>query len=290
MLDQKPDRPDPARGDVEDAVYVDVGADGRPVQPAQGEGGGGALGRFRAGIAAKPRKDHSGKPLWRRILVFIVKWTLILIVLALLATVALVFLFRVVNPPPTFTMAQRSMAGAAVQRTWVPLNEISINLVRAVIADEDQRFCDHKGFDMVEIQKAINENAEGGRLRGASTLSQQTAKNVFLFQDGGYVRKGAEAYFTWLMEQTWSKRRIMEVYLNVAEWGDGLFGAEAAAQARFGVSARNLTRQQAAQLAAVLPSPNRWRVDGDYAVRRRGPWILRNMSVIERDGLDRCLL
>jgi len=282
MLDQMPDTPDP-RGDrdVEDAVFVDI------VNPSAGDGV--SLGKFRAGMTAKPG-DRPPKPLWRRIAVFFLRWIAILIVVLALTSAIVAFAFAFVAPPPTITMASRAMAGMTVQRTWVPLSSISLNLVRAVMADEDQRFCSHQGFDLVEIQKALDAEEAGEKLRGASTISQQTAKNVFLFQGGGWARKGAEAWFTFLIEKEWTKNRIMEVYLNVAEWGDGIFGAEAAARARFGVSAKNLTPEQAARLAAVLPNPNVWKVDGKYAVNRRGPWILRNMQNIARDGLDACLL
>jgi monofunctional biosynthetic peptidoglycan transglycosylase len=282
MLDQMPDTPDP-RGDrdVEDAVFVDI------VNPSAGDGV--SLGKFRAGMTAKPG-GRPPKPLWRRIAMFFLRWIAILIVVLALTSAIVAFAFAFLAPPPTITMASRAMAGMTVQRTWVPLSSISLNLVRAVMADEDQRFCSHQGFDLVEIQKALDAEEAGEKLRGASTISQQTAKNVFLFQGGGWARKGAEAWFTFLIEKEWTKNRIMEVYLNVAEWGDGIFGAEAAARARFGVSAKNLTPEQAARLAAVLPNPNVWKVDGKYAVNRRGPWILRNMQNIARDGLDACLL
>ena len=126
-------------------------------------------------------------------------------------------------------------------------------------------------------------------MRGASTISQQTAKNVFLFNGGGWVRKGFETWFTFLIEKMWSKARIMEIYLNVAEWGDGYYGAEAAAQARFKISAKNLSSRQAALLAAVLPSPNRWKVTGNYAQQRAGK-IQTVMGVVRRDALDRCAI
>jgi monofunctional biosynthetic peptidoglycan transglycosylase len=177
-----------------------------------------------------------------------------------------------------------AMKGVEVRSKWVDLKDMSPHLVRAVIASEDQNFCTHEGFDIKEIQKAMQAAENGGDLRGASTISQQTAKNVFLWNGGGWFRKGLEAYFTVVMEKMWSKPRIMETYLNVAEWGDGIYGAEQAAQERFGVSAKNLTPSQAAALAAVLPSPNRWKVDpvadGDGQTRR--PRYVRGRSVRER--------
>ncbi|MDZ4761959.1 MAG: monofunctional biosynthetic peptidoglycan transglycosylase [Alphaproteobacteria bacterium] len=239
-------------------------------------------------MTARPKRG-GGKPLWRRFLVSLLKWCAILAVAFVLLSVALVALFGWTGPPPTFNMASRAMAGIDVTRAWVPLKDISPHLVRAVIAAEDTRFCTHNGFDMVEIQKAIREAESGRRQRGASTISQQTAKNVFLYNGGGFVRKGFEAWFTLLVETFWSKPQIMETYLNVAEWGDGYFGAEAAAQARFGVSAEKLTSRQAALLAAVLPTPNRWKVTGNYAARRAGQ-IQAIMGVVRRDGLDACVV
>ncbi|MEZ5938181.1 MAG: monofunctional biosynthetic peptidoglycan transglycosylase [Hyphomonadaceae bacterium] len=246
------------------------------------------MGRFRAWIAGNP-PERGPKPLWRRILVFFVLWGAVLVAAFMALSALLVFVFGWTGPPPTITMVSRAAAGMDVRHTWTPLKDISPHLVRAVIAAEDQRFCEHDGFDMVEIQKAIEAHEQGRTLRGASTISQQTAKNVFLFQGGGFFRKGLEAWFTVLIERMWSKPRIMETYLNVAEWGDGLFGAEAAAQARFGVSAKNLTSRQAALMAAVLPSPNRWKIDGSYASRQAGK-IQARMTMVRRDGLAACVV
>ena len=206
-------------------------------------------------------------------------------------SLALVLFFKFAGPFGSFTMLERQIDGVKVQRDYVPLSKISPNLVRAVIAAEDSRFCKHQGFDLEAIQKAIDEKTQRGYLRGASTLSQQAAKNVFLWNGGGWIRKGAESWFTLLGETMWTKRRIMEIYLNQAEWGDGLFGAEAAAQARFGVSASALTPWQAAMLAAVLPSPNKWRVDppGPY-VQQRARQIMGRMNTVGGEGLDRCVL
>ena len=222
-------------------------------------------------------------------LVFLVMWGSIAAVAFVVLSVALVFVFGWTGPPPTFNMAGRAMDGVEVRRTWVPLKDISAHMVRAVVASEDQSFCSHNGFDFKEINKAIDEAERGRRVRGASTISQQTAKNVFLFNGGGFVRKGFEAWFTILIETMWSKPRIMEVYLNVAEWGDGIFGIEKAAQERYGVSAKQLTQRQAASLAAVLPSPNRWKIDWSYAQSRAGQ-IRTLMRVVRRDALDRCAI
>lgn len=282
MLDQKSDNPQRNDEAVEDAIFRDVPDDGASA------GGGGALGRFGAGVRRVSGGEENRKPLWRRIFVFLAVWIFILAVLSLIVSVAAAYIIGFTGPPPTFNMAATAMKGVEVRKTYVPLNQISANLVRAVIASEDNRFCQHDGFDMVELQKAIDEADAGGRRRGASTISQQTAKNVFLFNGGGYPRKAVEAWFTVLIERMWTKRMIMQNYLNVAEWGEGIYGAEAAAKARFGVSAKNLTARQAAQLAAVLPSPNRWKVTGAYAQQRAGQ-IETLMGVVARDGLDSCV-
>lgn len=197
---------------------------------------------------------------------------------------------RFAPPAGTLLMVERSLEGHKVRRDWTPLEEISPHLVRAVIAAEDTRFCRHHGVDLEAIDKAVAESKNGKRLRGASTISQQTAKNVFLWSGRNWLRKAGEAWFTLLIETAWPKRRIMEVYLNVAEWGDGLFGAEAASRARFGKSARDLTPYEAALLAAVLPNPNKWRIDppGRY-VRARARTLRGRMEQVRRDGLDACV-
>lgn len=209
----------------------------------------------------------------------------------MLLSVAWVLAYRWAPIPGTALMIERAvMDGETVRRDPVAIGNIDRDLVRAVIAAEDARFCMHHGFDLAAIQDAIADAREGGRLRGASTISQQVAKNVFLWDGRGFIRKGLEAYFTLLIETLWPKRRIMEAYLNVAEWGDGLFGVQAAARARFRVPADRLSTRQAALLAAVLPSPNRWRADrpGPY-VRGRAGVIQRRMGVVRSDGLDACV-
>jgi len=152
-------------------------------------------------------------------------------------------------------MLIRAAAGAPVRQRWVPLPQISPWLVRAVVASEDARFCIHHGFDFEEIRAALDRFRAGGRLRGASTISQQTAKNILLWPGGGFLRKGIEAYITELLELGWPKSRILEVYLNVIEWGDGIYGAEQGAQTHFHKPASALTRREAAALAAILPNP-----------------------------------
>ena len=282
MLDEKPDQPGQP-----DASAPDAGAGSD--SSASGSSGGG-IGRWRAGVTSQGESYEHEKPLWRRILVGLLVWTTGLggafIAISLLA----VFAIGWTGPPPTLNMAGVAMKGIDVRSTWVDLKDISPHLVRAVIASEDQNFCTHDGFDLKEIQKAMQAAENGGDLRGASTISQQTAKNVFLWNGGGWFRKGMEAYFTVLSEWMWTKPRIMEIYLNVAEWGDGIFGAEQAAQERFGVSAKDLTPSQAAALAAVLPSPNKWKVNGPYATGKRNRQIQSLMRMVQRDKLDTCVV
>jgi len=199
-------------------------------------------------------------------------------------------LYRVLEAPATALMIQRAFEGEDVRRRTVPLAQISPHLVRAVIAAEDSGFCRHQGFEVEAIKAALERNQSGKSVRGASTISQQTAKNLFLWPERSWLRKGLEAYFTVLIEALWPKERILEAYLNAAEWGDGLFGAEAAAQARFGVSAKDLTPLQAARLAAVLPSPNKWSADrpGPY-VRKRTGQIMARAQAVRTQGLADCV-
>jgi len=204
-------------------------------------------------------------------------------------TWALAYLFF--DPPSTVLMMQRAAEGQTIRHYPVPLNRMSPHIVRSVIAAEDANFCAHDGFDIEAIQDALESNRRGRNLRGGSTISQQTAKNLFLWPDRGWVRKGFETYFTALIEFMWPKRRVMEAYLNNIEWGDGNFGVEAAARARFGVSAGDLTPLQAARLAAVLPSPNRWRADnpGPY-VRGRASTIVARAREVRTSGAASCVL
>lgn len=216
--------------------------------------------------------------------------------ITVIVPVGWVLIYRFVEAPGTILMVQRAIDGETIRRRTVPISEISPHLVRAVIAGEDSRFCAHDGFDVEAIEEAIeyNEKMEdrgSGKRRGASTISQQTAKNLFLWPQRSWVRKGAEVYFTGLIEMFWPKRRIMEAYLNAAEWGDGRFGAEAAARDLFNKSAAALTPSEAARLAAILPSPNKWRADkpGPY-VTRRAATIQQRMNVVASDGLAGCVL
>lgn len=215
--------------------------------------------------------------------------TIVLAVLVLFP-IAGVLVVAVVPPPPTILMLRQALRGEGLDYRWRGLNRISSNLVDAAIAAEDARFCSHHGFDMDAIQKALDHNAEGGRIRGGSTITQQTAKNVFLWPGRDWVRKGFEAGYTVLIETVWSKRRIMEVYLNVVEWAPGVYGAQAAAQHWFGKDAADLTRREAARLAAILPAPRRYKAaaPGPY-VRRRAARIQAAMGTVRNDGLDSCV-
>ncbi len=219
----------------------------------------------------------------RRAIGFLLKLILGFIGLSLV----LVVLYRFVPVPFTATML---MDPSGITKDWEPLADIDRNLVRAVIAAEDGKFCIHDGFDREAIAQAMRRNAEGGRIRGGSTISQQTAKNVFLWQGGGYFRKGLEAYFTFLIETVWGKRRIMEVYLNVAETGIGTYGAEAGSQRYFGHSAARLSPSEAARMAAALPLPKERSVKSPSGwLRRHGNRISSRIGVVRRERLDGCI-
>jgi monofunctional biosynthetic peptidoglycan transglycosylase len=195
-------------------------------------------------IRGRRRRSGLGLLLWL--------WRLGL--LAVLAVLVWVLVYTRVDPPTTLLIERERARLGAVTFEWRPLDAISPHLPLAVMAAEDARFCEHGGFDFVEMRRAWEERARG-RIRGASTISQQVAKNAFLWPEADWVRKGLEAGFTVLIEAFWGKRRIMEVYLNIAEMGPGVFGAEAAAQHWFGKSADRLTAQEAARIAAILPGP-----------------------------------
>jgi monofunctional glycosyltransferase len=212
------------------------------------------------------------------------------IVLLLGASILWVLLYRFVPPPITATMAGDLLAGRGAERDWISMDAIDRDMVRAAIAAEDSKFCTHNGFDWDSIAEAARRNASGGRIRGGSTISQQTAKNAFLWQGGGYARKGLEAWFTLLIETLWDKRRIMEVYLNIAETGIGTYGVNAGAQRYFGHDARAMTRDEAARIAAVLPLPkSRGAVAPKGFTRRYGNSIEARIGVVARDGFDACV-
>lgn len=238
--------------------------------------------------AARPRsKAKRPRSLFSRVLRVLLVFVLIF---GLIGPVAVVTLYRFVPPPMTFLMVQRMFEGKGFDRRWVPLDEISPRLVGAVVASEDSGFCRHNGFDVEAIKKAFRHNANSSRIRGGSTISQQTAKNVFLWPRRDYLRKGLEAYFTVLIELIWGKPRIMEVYLNSIEWGPGIYGAEAAARRNFGVSAAKLTPAQAARLAVIVPKPLSWKANkpGRY-VRKRSGTIAARAGVVRRQGLADCV-
>lgn len=226
----------------------------------------------------------------RGVLRRVVGWVVRAILSFVIVSVALVILYRFVPPPITLTMVGDALEGHGIDKSWRPLSAIDPDMARAAIAGEDSRFCTHHGFDFTAIETAYARNARGGRIRGGSTISQQTAKNVFLIQGGGYARKVLEAYFTALIEAVWGKRRIMEVYLNVAETGIGTYGVDAGARRYFGHDAGHLTPDEAGRIAAVLPLPKkRAAIDPRGFTRRHGNAITRRVGVVRNDGLDRCL-
>ncbi len=217
----------------------------------------------------------------RRLLMLFLKCFLAL----LLASIALVVIFRLVAPPFSALMIERHAAAwwagkkYSSQYEWVPFDRIAPAVGLAVIASEDQNFARHHGFDLQAIEKALDHNEESNRTRGASTLTQQTAKNLFLWPGRDWLRKGVEAYFTVLLEGFWSKRHILETYLNIVEFGDGVYGVEAAAQQYFHKPASRLTPEEAALLAAALPDPHRLKPYAPSAyLRERQQWILQQMD------------
>jgi monofunctional biosynthetic peptidoglycan transglycosylase len=199
---------------------------------------------------------------------------------------------RLVPQPLTFLMTLRLTQGEGLQRSWRPMSRISPNLAYAVIAAEDANFCRHHGFDIAAIGRALKHNeSKPSRIRGGSTISQQTAKNVFLWPGRGWIRKGLEAGYTVLIEALWGKRRTLEVYLNSVEWGPGVYGAQSAARHWYGVDADDLTPRQAAGLAAILPSPLKWKAaSGGPYVRGRIRRIQAAMGTVRNEGLARCVL
>lgn len=215
---------------------------------------------------------------------------LALFIVLVAGPVVTVILYRFIPPPVTPLMVIRAVEGRGLDHRWKPIDKVAPALPRALIAAEDAKFCDHRGFDFDALQKAYENNESGRKIRGGSTISQQTAKNVFLWPGRSYVRKGLEAWFTVLIETFWGKKRIMEVYLNSIEYGSGIYGAEAAAQRYFGVGADQLTQAQAARLAAILPSPLKWKVvkPGRY-VAKRSKKIGKASGAVRRGGLAECV-
>jgi monofunctional biosynthetic peptidoglycan transglycosylase len=205
------------------------------------------------------------------------------------APIAAALIFAIVPPPATPLMVARLFEGEGWRRSWVSLEAISPNLVKAVIAAEDNLYCAHRGFDWVSMEDAIRDIERGGRVRGASTISMQTAKNLFLWPDSSVLRKVLEPYPTLVLELLWSKRRIIEVYLNVAEWAPGVYGAAAAARHHFAKEPADLTRREAALLAVVLPNPRR------FSAGKPSGYVQGRANIIQRrvgqlDGLWGCVL
>jgi monofunctional biosynthetic peptidoglycan transglycosylase len=208
-----------------------------------------------------------------------------LVLILLIAQLVYIVLLKWVNPPITITQFTNWMEGNGLKRDYISYKEMSPNIKLAVMASEDQLFPDHNGFDVESIKKAWSEkNKKRKRVRGASTISQQVAKNVFLWQGRSWIRKGLEVYFTFMIELIWGKERILEVYLNVAEMGKGIFGVEAASRNYFKKPAKKLTRAEAAMIAACLPNPKKFRVQppSNY-ISRRYPQIMVQMNNIEPD-------
>lgn len=213
----------------------------------------------------------------------LLRWTALAVLALVLGSVVQVLALRFLDPPFSAFMVARQLEAAAegewgyrIDYQWRDAGAISPQLAVAVIASEDQHFADHHGFDLEAIRRAAERNASGGRLRGASTISQQVAKNLFLWSGRSWVRKGLEAWYTLLMEALWPKQRILEVYVNIAEFGDGVYGAQAAAQRYFGKDAMQLGAAEAARLAAVLPSPRR------YSASNPGPYVQRRTGEVQR--------
>ena len=227
------------------------------------------------------------KSLLKKLIKFLAK----LVLGFLLVSVFFVLLYRFIPPPATPFMFIRVFENIMVgeqpklKKDWEPISDISPHLVMAVIAAEDQNFMNHFGFDIKAIEKAqkFNKRQKGKKVRGASTISQQTAKNLFLWQGRSWLRKGFEVYFTFLIELLWSKERIMEVYLNIIEMGDGIYGAEAAAQKYFNKNASALSKREAALIAAVLPNPRKWSpAQPTNYISRRQNWIIRNINNLNK--------
>lgn len=242
-------------------------------------------------MAARPRKKPAPlpppPPARRRPLRTALIWGLRGALVALALTLAWIALLAIVTPPPNLYMrAERARLGA-IRHEWVPLAAISPHMARAAVAAEDANFCLHWGFDMAAIRSALDEGAG----RGASTIPQQTVKNVFLWPERSWLRKAIEAVLTPVVVTLWSKRRVLEVYLNVAEFGTGIFGVEAAARHHFATGAADLTLAQAARLAAILPDPKgRDPARPSAFVRRRAEAIAQGAATIAADGRDRCFL
>jgi len=240
--------------------------------------------RSQASIPTYRRRRKRG--FFGRVVGWIVRIVLAFVVISVLWVLA----YRFINPPITPNMIGDIVSGRGATRDWMPITQIDRDMVRAAIGAEDDKFCTHNGFDWDAIQDAAKRNASGGRIRGGSTITQQTAKNAFLWNGGGYARKGVEAWFTFLMERMYPKRRIMELYLNLAETGIGTYGVNAGAQRYFGHDSSAMTTMEAARLAAILPLPKkRGAIAPKGFTRRYGNTIAARIGAVARDGLDACV-
>lgn len=206
-------------------------------------------------------------------------------IILFIAQIVYIVALKWVDPPITVTQLISFFSGNGLKRDYIKFSEMSSNVRLAVIASEDQLFPDHNGFDVKSIENALTHNTKKkGRIRGASTISQQVAKNVFLWQGRTWVRKGLEVYFTFMIEMIWGKERILEMYLNVAEMGKGVFGIEAASRSYFKKPAQKLTKTEAAKIAACLPNPKVYTVNPPSSyITKRYPWIVRQMNNLEGD-------
>jgi monofunctional glycosyltransferase len=220
----------------------------------------------------------------------LLRWLFALVASGIVLSLLWVLAYRFIDPPITWIMVRDHRAGIAVQQQWVALAQMSRSMPRAAIGAEDSTFCRHGGFDLDAIGAAMERNASSRRVIGGSTISQQTAKNAFLWPERSWLRKGLEAYFTFAIEALWGKRRIMEVYLNIAEMGRGIYGVEAASRHYFNKSAAALTRSEAARLATILPSPIKRDPTGlKKRDRRHSRAIEKRIRVVGNEGIDTCL-
>ncbi|MHB8285074.1 MAG: monofunctional biosynthetic peptidoglycan transglycosylase [Caulobacteraceae bacterium] len=260
----------------------------KPRPAARGRGGPVAR-RPPPARSSPPRQPAGPRRPWLR---WVLSGVVALALIALVGPVVLAVVYRFVPPPITILMIERLAQGQGLHKQWTPIRAIAPSLVQSVIAAEDAQFCNHHGFDFHAMQAAAAHNERHpGKVRGGSTLSQQTAKNVFLWPGRSYVRKGLEAYDTVLIEAIWGKRRILEMYLNEAEWGPGVYGAQAAAERYFGHDADSLTPVEASRLAAILPDPLKWKAvhPGRY-VAHRSAKIVARAATVRNDDLAACVL
>jgi monofunctional biosynthetic peptidoglycan transglycosylase len=244
------------------------------IQPGENDGP--------AEIGPAPEEGRAVLPLYKKVW----RWPWRIFRILFVAQLIYIILLKWFDPPITFTQFSSWISGAGLSRDYVGWNDMSTEARLAVIAAEDQLFFSHNGFDWKSIQKAMAKNKKSRRIRGASTLSQQVAKNVFLWQGRSWFRKGLEVYFTFMIEVVWGKRRILEVYLNVAEMGKGVFGIEAASRAYFRIPASKLTTTQAAMIASVLPNPKRYTIKPlSKYVASRYPRVMTQMNNLRSDEL-----